>query len=50
MVTSALLSEFPVSRISNQPESQTEVDAMSLREVTGYGMSHTECFLPPCDL
>ena len=50
MVTLAPLLEFLVSHISNQPESQTEVDAMSLREVTGYGRSHTEHLLPPCDL
>ena len=50
MVTSVPLSEFPVSHISNQPESWTEVDVTSLREVTGYGRSHTERFLPPCDL
>ena len=50
MVTSVPLLEFLVSCISNQPKSRTEVDAMSLREVTGYGRSHTEHFLPPCDL
>ena len=33
----------------SQPESQTEVDVMSLREATGYGRGHTEHFLFPCD-
>ena len=46
MVTSAPLSEFPVSHISNQPESRTKVDATSLREATVYGRSHTEHFYP----
>ena len=51
MVTPAPLSEFPVSRISNYTRNPwTEVDAMSLSEVTAYGRSHTERLLPPCVL
>ena len=42
------ISSFPYFK--SQPESQTEVDAMSLREATVYGRSHTEHFLPPCVL
>ena len=51
MVTSVPLSEFPVSHISNYTRNpRTEVDAMSLSEVTAYGRSHTERLLPPCVL
>ena len=47
MVTPAPLSEFPVSRISNYTRNpRTEVDTMSLSEVTVYGRSHTEHFYP----
>ena len=47
MVTSVPLSEFLVSRISNYTRNpRTEVDAMSLREATVYGRSHTEHFYP----
>ena len=51
MVTPAPLSEFPVSRISNYTRNpRTEVDTMSLSEVTVYRKSHTERLLPPCVL
>ena len=51
MVTPAPLSEFLVSHISNYTQNpRTEVDAMSLSEVTAYGRSHTERLLPPCVL
>ena len=46
----ALIGISSFQYFQSQPESWTEVDAMSLREVTGYGRSHTEHFLPPCDL
>ena len=47
MVTSAPLSEFPVSHISNYTRNPwTGVDTMSLSEVTVYGRSHTERFYP----
>ena len=43
MVTPAPLLELPVSHISNYTRNpQTEVDTMSLSEVTVYGRSHTE--------
>ena len=47
MVTLAPLSEFLVPHISNYTRNPwTKVDAMSLREATVYGRSHTECFYP----
>ena len=47
MVTLVPLLELPVSRISNYTQKpRTEVDAMSLSEVTAYERSHTECFYP----
>ena len=46
-VTSAPLSEFPVSHISNYTRNpRTEVDMMSLSKTTVYGRSHTERFYP----
>ena len=47
MVTLVPLLEFPVSHISNNTRNpRTEVDTMSLSEVTVYGRSHTERFYP----
>ena len=48
MVTLAPLSELPVFHIANYTRNpRTEVDAMSWREATAYGRSHTERFAPP---